>query len=385
MNRNASRPNAAGRVYSENRKFRVILYAAVFALGTLLITLPFWAIDSVPVGTILASVGGVLIAFGFGAALQEWIDPTYESVQEAFAISVDPNVDGNLRDIVQKEVARAVADVASSSVEFGPRARLQRRLDIAHAERDITIQSISLSQKWQMTQLLEELLTERSELRVRICLMHPYSPHVARREEDLGFQPGTLRQLIDETVQPLIVLRNSLPNPERLEVRGYFATPYYGFSCCDGRRMVISLSREGRGGDQNLGIYLEASSESATNMVSDILLGFDRRWESSVDLLATASVSFVPGSEGTDGDKISFQISSTEPMKVNKFVISSASSRILSVTDASQSNGEYVYAVVAQYENGRRVQDFEVREALTAHNGWLRAPVRMVLPPPAST
>ena len=386
MRYSGTKESPEDRPFSRNRKFRIATNFALLFFGLFLTSLPAWAIDASDVvgSSLVAGAGGVLMGFGLGALIEEWLDPTYDSVVEAFAIQAAVGVPGNFRGIIHEQVSAALAEVASSSVEFGPRGRLAARLQLASSEQEILVQSISLSQKWQTTQILEELFKHRSELRVKIALMHPYSPHVALREQDLGFQPGTLRQLIDETIQPLASLKTALNLADRLEVRGYLATPYFGLTCCDQKRAMISLSREKRGGDQNTAIYVERGSETASEMISDLVNGFQGRWASSKDILEFVSVSFVPGSERSADGRIDFLFESDAALAQNSIVCTSRTATEILITTDVAGDALHRYRVAAKFHDPNRVQTFEIAEATTESGAWLRSPVMITLPPPAS-
>lgn len=319
------------------------------------------------------------MGFGLGAIVQEFLDPIFDAVQEAFEYQIDVDQPGNLRSTIHQEVASALAEVAASTVDFAPRGKLFQRMNFAAAETEILIQSISLSQKWQMTQILEELFEKRPGLRVRILLMHPYSPHVGLREADLTFNPGTIRQLIDETVLPLSSLRNSMHLEDRLQVRGYSTIPYYGISCVDRNRLTIALSRERRGGDQNLGIYVEASSQAASGMIADILAGFDARWDCSPSIVDYLDVAFSPGSERRATEKrLQFEILSREPLNIQSLRIHSTSSTGIQVHVLQSDENRAVISAEPLWRD--RPQHFTLDQALGQSGSWLRGAVEIPLP-----
>lgn len=186
---------------------------------------------------------------------------------------------------------------------------------------------------------------------------------------DLTFPTGTIRQLVAETMVPLTSVASKLGNDGRLEVRGYFAIPYYGIICTDRRRLLLSLSREGRGGDQNLGAFIEAGSQGATAFVDDLLRGFDDRWEGSKNLLSSVDVSFLPGSERIEGDRIEFVVQSDKPLDPKTLIFESPTSTELQVTESTEQPNQYTISGLPGSRS--RPQRFKVLEALASDDGWL--------------
>lgn len=173
------------RPYSEKQGLRLAVWSALAMLGVFLLSVPAWAFDSLKEPTwtaILGGGGGVLLGFGLGAIVNERLDPTHAAVQEAINLQADPAIAGNLRSAIREEVSLALAEVASSSVDFGPRANLFERLKFEHTNNQVIIQSISLSSKWQIAQLLERLLLDNKEATAKLLLVHPYSTQARLRD-----------------------------------------------------------------------------------------------------------------------------------------------------------------------------------------------------------
>ena len=327
------------------------------------------------VRAVVGGAGAVLLSSGIASLIAERLDPIYDSVKEAFEQQLDPDAPDNMRAVIQHEVTVALAELADTSVDFGPRAKLFNRLELAAAEEEILVQGISLSQKWQTTQLLEELFRSRPEFSARILLIHPFSDLALLRDRDLDFHPGTIRQLVDETIIPLASLRRSLGLGERLQVRGYFAIPYYGFTVCDRRRLALSLSREERGGDQNMGIYVEATSKAASALVADLITGFDSRWGKSPGLLESVQLQFAPGSEHRNGKAVSFEISSDCELDVSSILVRVGFDVRAKISKVS--NDRYRCDV----DNVDVDQAIVIEQAISADRmGWLRQPVEIRLP-----
>jgi hypothetical protein len=206
-------------------------------------------------------------------------------------------------------------------------------------------------------------------------LIHPFSDLALLRDRDLDFHPGTIRQLVDETIIPLASLRRSLGLGERLQVRGYFAIPYYGFTVCDRRRLALSLSREERGGDQNMGIYVEATSKAASALVADLITGFDSRWGKSPGLLESVQLQFAPGSEHRNGKAVSFEISSDCELDVSSILVRVGFDVRAKISKVS--NDRYRCDV----DNVDVDQAIVIEQAISADRmGWLRQPVEIRLP-----
>jgi hypothetical protein len=347
-------------------------------LGVLILSMPAWLITSRSEGierAIVAAAGAVLLSSGIASLIAERLNPVYDSVVEAFEQQLDPDAPDNIRAVIQHEVISALAELSDSSVDFGPRARLFNRLELASTEEEVLIQGISLSQKWQTTQLLEDLFRRQSDFQVRILLMHPFSDLAALRDRDLDFRPGTIRQLVDETIVPLASLHRSLGLGDRLQVRGYFAIPYYGFTICDRRRVALSLSREGRGGDQNMGIYLEANSRAASALVSDLVGGFEARWDRSCGLLEQVQLQFAPGTEHRSETSVYFEITSDRGLDVESIKIRTTDGLTVKVSEIE----ELRYS--CSTANLKIDQTFVVERVISKdRQGWLRAPVEILVP-----
>ena len=364
--------------HTSSRRLRLVIFFAVTLGGLLLMSMPAWLITgpkSTVLRAIVGGIGAVLVGAGLASYVTEHLDPVKSSVMEAFELQLVGGNSHNFRGVVHREVASALGDLSAGSTDFGPRGRLFSRLALSRSEQEIVIQGISLSQKWQMAQLLEDLFRRHPEFRTRILLMHPYSPHAEHRDADLNFRPGTIRQLIDETIVPLGSLQRSMGLGDRLQVRGYFAIPYFGFTCCDEQRMMLSLSRERRGGDQNLGIYLEASGSAASQFLFDVLAGFEQRWEASQSLLDYLSIQFSPGSEHRTSGRLHFDVESDRDLAITSMSVEcDHGSR-----PQTERVGDNRYRISLQ--DSSVDQTVTIREALSAdRTAWLRNPVEIVIP-----
>jgi hypothetical protein len=369
---------SARRPYSSGHRLRVAVSAATVFLGVLILSMPAWLITSPSESierAIVAAAGAVLLSSGIASLISERLNPVYDSVVEAFEQQLDPDAPDNIRAVIQHEVVSALAELSDSSVDFGPRAKLFSRLDLVSAEEEVLIQGISLSQKWQTTQLLEDLFRRQPDFQVRILLMHPFSKLAALRDRDLDFRPGTIRQLVDETIVPLASLHRSLGLGDRLQVRGYLAIPYYGFTMCDRRKVALSLSREGRGGDQNMGIYLEANSRAASALVSDLVGGFEARWDRSCGLLEQVQVQFAPGTERRSETSVYFEITSDRELDIESIKIRTTEGLTVKVSQIE----ELRYS--CSTTNLKVDQTFVVEQVISGdRQGWLRAPVEILVP-----
>lgn len=369
---------SARKPYSSGRRLRVAVAAATIFLGALILSMPAWLITSQAqsIGrAIVAAAGAVLLSSGIASLIAERLNPVYDSVVEAFEQQLDPDASDNIRAVIQHEVVSALAELSDSSVDFGPRARLFSRLELASAEEEVLVQGISLSQKWQTTQLLEDLFRRQPDFQVRILLMHPFSDLAALRDRDLDFRPGTIRQLVDETIVPLASLHRSLGLEDRLQVRGYFAIPYYGFTMCDRRRLALSLSREGRGGDQNMGIYLEANSRAASALISDMVGGFEARWDKSCGLLEQVQVQFAPGTERRSETSVYFEIISDRELEIESIQVRTTEGLTVKVSQID----ELHYS--CSTTNLKVDQKFVIEQVISRdRRGWLRAPVEILVP-----
>jgi hypothetical protein len=369
--------------YTSGRRLRVAVSIATIFLGALILSTPAWLVTSQSESVaraILGAAGAVLVSSGIASLVAEQLNPVYDSVVEAFEQQLDPDASDNIRAVIKHEVASALAELSDSSVDFGPRARLFNRLELASAEEEILIQGISLSQKWQTTQLLEDLFRRLPDFHVRILLMHPFSDLAVLRDRDLDFRPGTIRQLVDETIVPLASLHRSLGLEDRLQVRGYFAIPYYGFTMCDRRRLALSLSREGRGGDQNMGIYLEANSRAASALISDLVGGFQVRWDNSCGLLEQVQVQFAPGTEKRTEMAVYFEITSDRELEIESVRVRAGDGLTVKVSQI----GELHYSCSSS--NLKIDQTFVIEQAISRdRRGWLRAPVEIVVPASSGT
>ena len=367
------------RPYTAGRKARFAIAFAIFGIGLFLISTPAWllksAYDDVAKNAVIG-LAGALIGYAVTGLVSELVNPTYEAVMEAFHVNSDEHYPESFRNLLRREVTAAVAEVTSSSVDFGPRANLFTKLAIRNTEETLRLQSISLSQKWQTTQILEDLFRSRPQLTVRILLIHPYSPHVHHREQDIGFREGTIRQLVEETILPLASLESREHIRERLQVRGYFATPYYGIISCDSARCLVTLSREGRGGDQNFGMLIEGSTQSSTGMISDLERGFDDRWEESYDLLQPLHLSLEVGENTPEGEFV-VRITGDDDLDDNSLEILADNSQIISHNQVSRR--EIELRVRFNSDNGQTAK-VQVTHALSDnHHRWLRARNRILL------
>lgn len=369
---------SARRPYSTGRRLRVAVSAATIFLGGLILSMPAWLITSPSESVGRAVVGGagaVLLSSGIASLVAERLNPIYDSVVEAFEQQLDPDSPDNMRAVIQHEVTSALAELSDPSVDFGPRAKLFSRLELASTEEEVLVQGISLSQKWQTTQLLEDLFRRHPEFQVRILLMHPFSDLATLRDRDLDFRPGTIRQLVDETIVPLASLHRSLGLEDRLQVRGYFAIPYYGFTMCDRRRVALSLSREGRGGDQNMGMYLEASSRAASALMSDLVSGFESRWDKSCGLLEQVQVQFAPGTERRSGGSVYFEVASDRELEVESIRVHAADGLETKISQVD----ELHYS--CSTKDLKTDQTFVIEQAISRdRRGWLRAPIEILVP-----
>jgi hypothetical protein len=294
------------RPYTTQAKVRVAISFAVLAVGLLLVSTPGWlfkADSNTVITNAVVGFAGALIGFAITSFVNEMFDPTYDAVIEAFDLHSDPaNLQG-FRATIREEVAASVSRVTATPVDFGPRAQMVHKLALSSAKSQLLIQSISLSQKWQIAQMLDDLFRSNPSFRVRVLLMHPYSHITRAREVDLGFSVGTIRQLVQESILPLASLNSRHDVGDRLQVRGYWALPYFGITSIDSQRALVSLSREGRGGDQNYACLIYGSTPSAAAMISDLEQGFEQRWESSHNLLRPLNIDLqVVGPQDPSGE-----------------------------------------------------------------------------------
>ena len=367
----------SGEAYEARRRLRATVQGMLALVGVLLLSMPAWILRgaSTPVRTVVAGAGAVLLSLGLLALLTEVLNPIKDEVGAAFEDQLTDNDSLNFAGIVRSEVEIALTHVTQSGIEFGPRAKLFQRLAIDTAQEEVLIQGISLSQKWQTAQLLEERFKTRPDFKARILLMHPYSAHAALRDADLDFQSGTIRRLIDETITPMSSLQRTLQLGERLEVRGYFSSPYYGLLACDRRRMVLSLSRESRGGDQNRGIYIDSNSLMPHDFIVDTIGGFEERWKNAKGLLEYVEGQFVPGSESRNGRQLTFELKFGRAIEPATLVVTIDGNRATGVT----ARAENIYQISA-IDSGK-LSSVQVSQAMSDDGkAWLRAPVEFLIP-----
>lgn len=373
-------PLGQNRPYTADRRTRLAITLAIFGVGLFMISSPAWLLegpDNEVIRNAVVGLAGALIGYAVTGLVSETLNPTYDAVLEAFDLNSETSYDRSFRNLIHSEVTAAVAEVTSSSVDFGPRAKLFSRLELHNSEEALRIQSISLSQKWQTTQILEELFKGRPQLKARILLIHPYSSHVRHREDDIGFRPGTIRQLVEETILPLASLKNRDHIGDRLEVRGYFATPYYGIISCDSSRCLITLSREGRGGDQNHGILIEGSTQSSAAMISDLEQGFDDRWMNSFDLLSPLIVSLELEEPSLSDDGVSVRLLSESDLDEPSVQIAVENGQILR---RSAVGARELQILVQADESASQTVRVQVEQALSKdHHQWLRNPVEILV------
>ncbi|WP_328582659.1 hypothetical protein [Streptomyces sp. NBC_00370] len=324
----------------------------------------------------VVGLAGALIGYAVASLISELLNPTYDAVMEAFDFQADPNHETGFRNVIRDEVMAAVAEVASSAVDFGPRARLFSKLGMSDTEGRLRIQSISLSQKWQTTQILEELFRGRPQLTVKILLIHPYSPHVQYRENDIGFRDGTIRQLVEETILPLASLKSNQGIQDRLQVRGYFAIPYYGIISCDSSRCLVTLSREGRGGDQNYGMLIEGSTQSSSAMITDLERGFDDRWSGSFDLLSPLQLTLSVGERTSSGEIVVQVLGETD---IDEESIDILVENAELVERASTEANKIQLKLLPEASAGRPVRVQLLRAFSKDHHQWLRTPVEITV------
>jgi hypothetical protein len=345
--------------------------------GLFLISSPAWFLsENIVAQGAVVGLAGAVIGYAVTALVSEALNPTYDAVIEAFKLNQDQHVENNFRNMIHREVASAVAEVTSSSVDFGPRARLFSALELHLSEESVHIQSISLSQKWQTTQILEDLFSRRPRLQVRILLVHPYSKHVEMRESDLGFQPNTIRQLLEETILPLASLAKRQSVGDRIQVRGYFATPYYGLISYDSRRALVTLSREGRGGDQNYGLLIEGSTQAATAMIEDLNRGFDDRWNDSFDLLNPLNVTIQLESSSDDVNFV-VRLDSDTALDANSIVLDISNGTL--TESATSDLRSHRFTIVGDGGNASLIRVRLERAFSSDHHYWLHRPIELLL------
>jgi hypothetical protein len=365
--------------YSSGRRLRVATSMALLAVGMLFVSTPGWLLtgsgDEVTKNAVVG-LAGALIGFAVGGLVSELMDPTYDAVIEAFERHSDEDYAGGFRNAIKEAVESAVAEVTSSAVDFGPRARLFENLQLGRSRRQLRIQSISLSHKWQTTQVLEDLFNQHPQFTTRILLMHPYSPHAPLREADIGFEPDKIAQLVDETLHPLASLRNDPVIGDRLKVRGYFSSPYYGMICRDSNRCLVTLSREGRGGDQNFAMLLDASNPSTTAMVKDLMEGFDERWTHSYDLLDRLSIEPALEASSRPDGLFAVAVHSDHPLEESSIRATAASDNVLKV----EAKGSNTYELVFDRQAGHDGVHVRIHRALSAdRHAWLRTPIELLV------
>ncbi|MEU4767677.1 hypothetical protein AB0H12_30945 [Actinosynnema sp. NPDC023794] len=306
--------------------------------------------------------------------VSEKLNPTLDAVYEVFDLHTDSEREGTFRSAIHEEVVRAVGQVTASAVDFGPRGKLFSKLEITSVHEELRVQSISMSQKWQFAQLLEELFKKNAEVRVRILLIHPYSPHVPLREADIGFTPNTIRNLVEETILPLASLRSEQNVADRLQVRGYYSTPHYGLIVCDTTRCLVTLSREGRGGDQNFAIFFDGSTQPSASMIGDLEHGFDNRWEHSFNLMEPLILT-VEVLVSTEKDKLSIKLVSEVPLDVPSIKFKCLNA----VVESIENRGDSVDVELRHLGRSENIGVDVVRALSHDGHSWLAKPVGVVV------
>ncbi|WP_157623251.1 hypothetical protein [Terrabacter sp. Root181] len=306
--------------------------------------------------------------------MNEILDPTYDAVMEAFDLQGDVLNPHGFRAAIREEVSTSVSRVIAAPTEFGPRAQMVQKLALRDAKTHAIIQSISLSQKWQTAQTLEDLFRRNPAFSLRILLIHPYSKNSLARETDLGFASGTIRQLVQESLIPLASLRNQEAIGQRLQVRGYWSMPYFGISSVDSVRSLITLSREGRGGDQNYACLIHGSTPSTLAMIADLEQGFEERWMASHDLMVPLELTVKSVASQVAGDtELKVAVESKSDVLAKSLVFKVDNGK---VQEVAQSDPRRVLVSVLPISGG--VVRVQVTEALSHDkNQWLASPVEL--------
>jgi hypothetical protein len=139
--------------------------------------------------------------------------------------------------------------------------------------------------------------------------------------------------------------------------------------------MVLSLSREQRGGDQNYGVYLEAGSRAGSEFIIDLISGFEVRWQASMGLLDYLTIQFIPDSAQRSSGQLTFDISSDRALDVGSLRVMSEPTDEVRVTET----GDLTYRVHAR--DCEREQRFMFNEATSSdHAAWLRHEVAILIP-----
>ena len=124
-----------------------------------------------------------------------------------------------------------------------------------------------------------------------------------------------------------------------------------------------------------MGIYLEANSRAASALVSDLVGGFEARWDRSCGLLEQVQLQFAQGTEHRSETSVYFEITSDRGLDVESIKIRTTDGLTVKVSEIE----ELRYS--CSTANLKIDQTFVVERVISKdRQGWLRAPVEILVP-----